>query len=110
MHMTTPYTPESLTRAEVGKLDGATVVQFGTNWCGYCQRAEPLVEAAFEGHAGVRRIKVEDGSGRPLGRAFNVKLWPTLIFLRDGRETARVVRPTGTDEMARALGDLATPA
>ena len=106
----TPYTPESTTRAELNRQEGATVVQFGTNWCGYCQRAEPLIDAAFEGHSGVRRIKVEDGSGLPLGRSFQIKLWPTLVFLRDGKETARVVRPTSSDEIARALGEITAPA
>ena len=88
-----PYTPETTTRTEVNKLAGATVVQFGTNWCGHCQRAEPLVQGAFESHPDVRHLKVEDGSGRPLGRSFHIKLWPTLVFLRDGQEVARVVRP-----------------
>ena len=31
-----------------------------------------------------------DASGRPLGRSFKVKLWPTLVFLRDGREIERL--------------------
>ena len=104
------YTPETTTRTEVNKLAGATVVQFGTNWCGHCQRAEPLVQSAFENHPGVRHLKVEDGSGRPLGRSFHIKLWPTLVFLRDGQEVARVVRPTGTEEIARALGEITAPA
>lgn len=98
-----PYTPESTTRAEVDRLEGAAVVQFGTNWCGYCQRAEPLIDAGFESHGSVPRIKVEDGSGLPLGRSFQIRLWPTLVFLRDGKEVARVVRPTASDEIARAL-------
>jgi len=105
-----PYTPETTTRTEVNKLAGATVVQFGTNWCGHCQRAEPLVQSAFEGHPGVRHLKVEDGSGRPLGRSFHIKLWPTLVFLRDGREVARVVRPTGAEEIVRALGEITASA
>jgi thioredoxin 1 len=36
-----------------------------------------------------------------------VKLWPTLIFLRDGAEVARVVRPSevaDVDEGVAALG------
>ncbi|MET0541134.1 MAG: thioredoxin family protein [Variovorax sp.] len=106
----TPYTPETVTRTDVDRLDGATVVQFGTNWCGYCQRAEPLIDTGFEKHDTVRRIKVEDGSGLPLGRSFQVKLWPTLVFLRDGKEVTRVVRPTDADEVARALAQIAGPA
>jgi thioredoxin 1 len=51
----------------------------------------------------VRHLKVEDGRGRPLGRAFGVRLWPTLVLLRDGEELARVVRPAGADALQRLL-------
>jgi len=58
----------------------------------------------------VRHIKVEDASGKRLGRAFGVKLWPTLVFLNDGQETARLVRPAGAGEIGEALQRLAHPA
>jgi thioredoxin 1 len=58
----------------------------------------------------VPHVKVEDGSGRRLGRSFGVKLWPTLVFLRDGRELARLVRPTREAEIARALAAIDPPA
>jgi len=51
----------------------------------------------------VRHIKVADASGRRLGRSFGVKLWPTLVFLKDGKELARVVRPAGVAELRDAL-------
>jgi thioredoxin 1 len=41
----------------------------------------------------VRYLWVEDGKGKPLGRSFRVKLWPTLVFLRDGRVMKQVSRP-----------------
>jgi thioredoxin 1 len=47
----------------------------------------------------VRHVKIEDASGKRLGRSFKVKLWPTLISLVDGREVARVVRPRSVDEL-----------
>ena len=31
--------------------------------------------------------------GRPLGRSFRVKLWPNLVFLRDGKVLKQVARP-----------------
>lgn len=104
--MTQPYLPESLTRAEVDALRGATVLDFGTNWCGHCQAAQPLVDEALKAHADVAHIKVEDGSGRPLGRSFRVKLWPTLVFLRDGREVARLTRPADAAAVSTALAGL----
>lgn len=104
--MTTPYTPESMTRADVDALRGLAVLDFGTNWCGHCKAAEPLVDQALAAHANVAHTKIEDGSGRPLGRSFGVKLWPTLVFLRDGVEVARLVRPTDVAAVTVALGTL----
>jgi thioredoxin 1 len=101
------YSTTSPTRAEVDTLEGATVLEFGTDWCGYCKAAQPLIGQAFEAHPEVRRLKVEDGPGRPLGRSFKVKLWPTLIFLRDGAEVARVVRPTEVRAVVEGLNALA---
>ncbi|MCR1770207.1 Thioredoxin [Burkholderia glumae] len=88
------YSEDAPTRAEVDALAGATVIEFGTNWCGVCKGAQPAIREAFAAHPGIRHLKIEDGPGRPLGRSFRVKLWPTLVFLRDGTEVARVVRPT----------------
>jgi len=50
-------------------------------------------------HASLPHIKVHDGKGQPLGRAFGVKRWPTLILLRDGEEVARLVRPRTPGEI-----------
>lgn len=103
-----PYTPESLSRAEADALPGATVLEFGTNWCSICQGATPDIAEALVPAAGtLRHLRVEDGPGRPLGRSYRVKLWPTLVVLQDGREVARVVRPQGVQEITDALGALA---
>ena len=55
----------------------------------------------------MRHLKVEDGPGRPLGRSFRVKLWPTLVFMRGGVEVARLVRPTDAAAIAEALAQIA---
>ena len=106
MSYVTTYTAESITRAEADALRGAAVIEFGTNWCGFCQAARPHVDQAFTAHGDVMHVKVEDGSGRPLGRSFRVKLWPTLVFLRDGQEVERLVRPRSSAEIADALARL----
>jgi thioredoxin 1 len=105
--MDTAYATTAPSRAEVDALAGATVLDFGTNWCGWCRGAQPLIAAAFSSHPDVRHIKVEDGPGRPLGRSFRVKLWPTLVFLKDGQEVARVTRPQTEDEIRQAFAQLA---
>jgi thioredoxin 1 len=100
---TTPYTAEAPARNEVDALPGCTVIEFGTAWCGYCIAAQPLIAAAFADRQDVRHLKIEDGPGRPLGRSFRVKLWPTLVFMKDGQEMARVVRPRSVDEIRAAF-------
>lgn len=105
--MDTSYTPETLSRADADALPGATVLEFGTNWCSWCQGAQPHIAQALQGHASLRHVKVEDGKGRPLGRSYGVKLWPTLVFLKDGQEVARVVRPAGSAPLRQALDQLA---
>jgi thioredoxin 1 len=82
-----------VSRSEVDAWRGTTVLEFGASWCPICQGARPLIDAALAKRPGVRHEWIEDGSGKPLGRSFGVKLWPTLVVLRDGIEVARVVRP-----------------
>lgn len=101
-----PYAAEQPTRADVDATAGELVLDFGTNWCGHCQRAAPVVAQVLGAEPLLRHLKVEDGSGRPLGRSFGVKLWPTLVFLRDGREQARLVRPRDVDAVRAALASL----
>jgi thioredoxin 1 len=103
MPMTDTYVTPEPTRAEIDALEGPTLVEFGSPWCGHCRRAQPLLGEALAAYPRVRHVKIEDGSGRPLGRSFGVKLWPTLVFLSQGQELARLVRPTDVGEIRRAL-------
>lgn len=97
------YASQALGRPEVDALPGAVVLEFGTGWCGHCSAAQPAIEAAFGEHPRVSHLKIEDGPGRRLGRSFRVKLWPTLVFLHDGQEVARTVRPRDSREVAAGL-------
>lgn len=90
-------------RAELDALPGSLLIEFGVDWCPHCQGAQSSIETALGAQPGLRHIKVEDGPGRRLGRTFRVKLWPTLILLRDGQEIGRVVRPTSSGEISNLL-------
>jgi thioredoxin 1 len=104
--MNTEYADVEPLRSDIDAVQSPAVIEFGVPWCPHCQLAQPLIAAAFAGHSAVRHIKVEDGSGRPLGRSFRVKLWPTLIFMTDGKEVARVVRPTDTHTILQAFAQI----
>ena len=107
MAFTEHYSSEDLSRADVDAMPGLAVLEFGNSWCGHCRRTEPLLKAAFASRAEVRHIRVADASGRRLGRSFGVKLWPTLVFLKDGQEVERLVRPLDPDVIERAFGTIA---
>jgi thioredoxin 1 len=101
--MSTPYETRQPERAAIDALPGIVALEFGTDWCGFCKAAAPAISAALAEQPAVRHIKVEDGSGRALGRSFRVKLWPTLVILKDGKELARVVRPADSAAVREAL-------
>ena len=100
-----PHPPEPA-RAEVDTLVGPTLLEFGTSWCGHCRTAQPLIAGALASRPQVRHIRIEDGSGRALGRSFGVKLWPTLVFLRDGQERTRAVRPRSAEAIEAGLAQI----
>jgi len=100
------YNDPGPTRAEVDALAGPVLLEFGRATCGHCRRAQPLVAAALAAHPRVRHLKIADASGRPLGRSFGVKLWPTLVLLADGKEVARLVRPREAAGIEAALGEI----
>jgi thioredoxin 1 len=104
--MNESYTKSELTREQVDALPGPTLLEFGTNWCGHCRAAQPRITAAV---AQLRHLRIEDGPGRRLGRSFQVKLWPTLVFLSDGVERARLVRPPGIPAIEDALKQIDPP-
>lgn len=75
------------------------VLEFGAPWCGHCRLAQSLLRDWLGDTAGVTHLKIEDGKGRALGRSFGVTRWPTVIVLEQGRERARVVRPTRVSDL-----------
>lgn len=101
--MTSDYSEVEPRREEVDALAGPTLLEFGSPWCGWCRRAQPLIAESLAEHPRVRHLKIADASGRRLGRSFQVKLWPTLVFLRDGKETVRLVRPADAADIRGAL-------
>ena len=98
---------EAPSLTEVQSLPGLTLLEFGTEWCGHCRAAQPLISQALALNTDTEQprqhLKIEDGPGRALGRHYRVKLWPTLVFLREGQEVARLVRPASAQAIEIAM-------
>ena len=95
-----------INRADLDQLKGSAVIEFGATWCGYCQEAQSIISAAFVHYPNIKHIKIEDAKGKRLGRTYSVKLWPTLVFLKDGIEIRRLVRPTDTKMITNVLNEI----
>ena len=89
--------PDEPTRQEIDALPGLVLLEFGAGWCSYCRALAPVLQTALGLHPEVRHIRIEDGPGKPLGRSFRVRLWPTLIFLCDGAIVHQIARPDAQD-------------
>jgi len=102
------YEEETITFEEVSELTGDAIIEFGAPWCAHCQAAsgaikEVLTEHSLTTQSRLPHIKIYDGKGKALGRAFKVKLWPTLILTRDGKEVDRLVRPLSADQVRQLI-------
>jgi len=92
-------------REELGleHSQGRVLLEFGADWCPICQAFQVQLEKTLRELPGdYRHVKVQDGKGKPLGRRFQVKLWPNLIFLREGEIVAQLARPS-SEELLEAV-------
>ena len=100
---TPDYAEDAPTLEQVNELVGYAILEFGTPWCGHCQVVRPAVQEVLTEYSELPHLKVYDGKGKRLGRAFGVKLWPTLILLHNGKEVARLVRPVKVEEVRQLV-------
>ena len=111
MAFSAEYSSNHPTRDEIQGIVAPTVLEFGSPDCPHCQEAGPKVKAAFQDFPGIGHVKLEDHEDKMLGRAFNVDKWPTLIFIQEGREVSRLVRPDNEDQIRDRMEDIdANPA
>ena len=100
--MSDAYEDPGPTRDEVDGWTGPAVLEFGHRLVRLLSRGAAGDRGRAGGlprRCGTRRSPT--ARGKPLGRSFQVKLWPTLIFLKDGKEVARAVRPEHADDVRR---------
>lgn len=93
------YNVDAPSSEQLAQESGWILLNFGTDWCGHCQAAQQVVSDFLSAHPTLNHIPVEDGKGRRLGREFQVKLWPSLVLLHQGKEVARVIRPTQSTDL-----------
>ena len=94
MPFATAFTDPAPSPEDLADLPGTVAVEFGVDWCPHCQGAQPLLREALQDRRDITH---------KLGRHFKVKLWPTLVVLRNGEEIGRVTRPQSAQEVEEQL-------
>ena len=94
MGYTADYADVEPTRTEIDAIAGPLLLEFGAPWCPHCQEVQSTLTELLGRFPEVRHVKIYDAKGQPLGRSFRVKLWPNLVFMRDGKVARQMARPS----------------
>lgn len=91
------YLAQEPTQEDLLNQAGDILLEFGADWCPHCQAILPFLQSSFREDDDIKHLKVADGKGKRLGRLFGVKLWPTLVFIRDGNILKQMARPSAAE-------------
>jgi len=83
---------EDLTQVSTGSTTGAWLVKFYAPWCGHCKTLAPVWDELVDkladeaGQPIVNVAKVDVTQNRDLGTRFEIKGFPTIKLLKDGKQ------------------------
>lgn len=77
---------EHLTQASTGATTGDWLIKFYAPWCKHCKTLEPIYDEVAEQLKGeINVAKVDVTANRALGSRFDIKGFPTVKFLKQGK-------------------------
>lgn len=77
--------------AEVLSSEKPVLLDFSAIWCGPCQMLAPLLSEVAEERTDIKVGKVDVDDSPTLAASFRIMSVPTLIVIKDGKETNRTV-------------------
>ena len=82
---------------------GVVLVDFWASWCGPCRMLAPVVEQIAQEHSEWKVCKVNVDEQPELAQQFGVMSIPTVVCLREGKESARSVGLGSKDQLLAKL-------
>ena len=104
--------PVPVSDADFDAVTGGTavpiLVDFYADWCGPCRLVAPVVDELARAQTGlVLVLKLNTDRSESVAKRFEIRGIPTLVAIRDGRETGRhvgLVRPAELEALVGAEG------
>ena len=84
-------------------VTGKVLVDFFATWCGPCYAVEPIIKKIAE-EAGLPLIKVDIDVEREIAETFGILSVPTIVYMENREEVARVTGALPKAKLTEALG------
>ena len=82
---------------------GTALIYFYADWCPSCRVLSLIINEIANKRSDITLGKINVGTEAHLASQFNIKSVPTLIFFKEGKESARSVGATSKKEILDLL-------
>lgn len=76
---------------EVLKCEKTVLIDFFADWCGPCKMVAPILNQIAEENSDIKVVKVNVDDAQDLAFEYGVMSIPTLVVIKNGKETNRMV-------------------
>lgn len=85
------------------KSDKPVLVDFYADWCGPCKMLSPIVDEVAKENTDIKVVKINVDEEQELALKYQVMSIPTLIVIKGGRETNRVIGLRDKSEISKII-------
>lgn len=84
---------------------GITVVKFWAAWCGPCKKISPLLDKLEPEFPTIKFLSVDIDRVPSLAQKYKIKMLPTIVILKNGREVNRANGLVLTEPLRKIFKD-----
>ncbi|MCM1513807.1 MAG: thioredoxin [Anaeroplasma bactoclasticum] len=88
---------------EVLQQEGLVLVDFFTEWCGYCELLVPELQQASEELPEVKFVKVNAETSSDVAEAYHIEFYPEMLLFKGGKVVGHIDGYVKKDQIIRVL-------
>ena len=82
---------------------GLVLVDFWAEWCGPCKKLAPTLDRVLETFPSLNLVKVDVEQAPNTCSDLGIRMMPTLVLLRDGKEVTRHIGALSYDNLVELI-------